>query len=296
MSALNFHHLRYFWAIAHDGNLTRAATRLNVSPSALSIQLQQLEQRLGHTLFERAKRKQMRLTEAGRIVLDHADVIFRTGDELVSVLKGRGSSDRQVLRVGATATLSRNFQLDFLRPLITREDIEVRVRSGSINELVVELRDHTIDVVLSNNPAPHDIGSGWHSQLIHEQPVGLVGRRERRQKRFRFPDDLRTTPVVLPSPRSNIRVAFDLLMAESDIRPPIVAEVDDMAMLRLFACEYPGVTLVPPVVVQDELRSGRLVQKCRIPRIKESFYAITRERRFPNPLLRELLSRHRKTR
>lgn len=295
MSALNFHHLRYFWAIAHDGNLTRAATRLNVSPSALSIQLQQLEQRLGHTLFERAKRKQMRLTEAGRIVLDHADVIFRTGDELVSVLKGRGSSDRQVLRVGATATLSRNFQLDFLRPLITREDIEVRVRSGSINELVVELRDHTIDVVLSNNPAPHDIGSGWHSQLIHEQPVGLVGRRERRQKRFRFPDDLRTTPVVLPSPRSNIRVAFDLLMAESDIRPPIIAEVDDMAMLRLFACEYPGVTLVPPVVVQDELRSGRLVQKCRIPRIKESFYAITRERRFPNPLLRELLSRHRKT-
>ncbi|MEZ5789128.1 MAG: LysR substrate-binding domain-containing protein, partial [Xanthobacteraceae bacterium] len=224
------------------------------------------------------------------------DVIFRTGDELVSVLKGRGSSDRQVLRVGATATLSRNFQLEFLRPLITREDIEVRVRSGSINELVVELRDHTIDVVLSNNPAPHDIGSGWHSQLIQEQPVGLVGRRERRKKRFRFPEDLRTTPVVLPSPRSNIRVAFDLLMAESDIRPLIVAEVDDMAMLRLFACEYLGVTLVPPVVVQDELRSGRLVQKCRIPRIKESFYAITRERRFPNPLLRELLSRHRKTR
>jgi LysR family transcriptional activator of nhaA len=296
MSPLNFHHLRYFWAIAHDGSLTRAAGRLNVSPSALSIQLQQLEQRLGHTLFERGKRKQLRLTEAGRLVLDHADVIFRTGDELLSTLKGRGSSDRQILRIGATATLSRNFQLEFLRPLIERADVELLVRTGSINELVAELRDHTIDLVLSNNPAPHDVGSGWHSQLVHEQPVGLVARRERRRKRFRFPEDLRTTPVVLPGPRSNIRVAFDLLMAKSDIRPVILAEVDDMAMLRLFACECPGVTLVPPVVVQDELRSGQLVQKHRIPAIKESFYAITRERRFPNPLLRELLSRHSKMR
>ena len=81
-------------------------------------------------------------------------------------------------------------------------------------------------------------------------------------------------------------------MAKSDIRPIVQAEVDDMAMLRLFACECQGVTLVPPVVVQDELRSGQLVQKYRIPFIKESFYAITRERRFPNPLLRDLLSGH----
>lgn len=102
--------------------------------------------------------------------------------------------------------------------------------------------------------------------------------------------------MVLPGPRSSIRVAFDLLMAKSGIRPVVLAEVDDMAMLRLFACECPGVTLVPAVVVQDELRSGQLVQKCRIPVIKESFYAITRERRFPNPLVRELLSRHSKMR
>ena len=152
MPALNFHHLRYFWAIAHEGSLTRAASRLNVSPSALSIQLHQLEERLGHTLFERGKRKQLRLTEAGRLVLDHADVIFRTGDELVSTLKGRGSSDRQTLRIGATATLSRNFQLEFLRPMIGRADIELLVRTGSINDLVTELRDHTIDLVLSNIP------------------------------------------------------------------------------------------------------------------------------------------------
>lgn len=290
MPALNYHHLRYFWAIAHEGSLTRAATRLNVSPSALSIQLQQLEERLGHALFERGKRKQLSLTEAGRLVLDHADVIFRAGDELLSTLKGRGSRDRQPLRVGASATLSRNFQLEFLRPMIGRADVELVVRSGSVDELVGQLRDHAIDVVLSNVPAPYDTSAGWHSHLVHEQPAGLVSRRQRGLKRFVFPDDLRTTPVLLPGPRSNIRVAFDMAMAQFDIQPLVIAEVDDMAMLRLLACECHGVTLVPPVVVQDELRQGKLVQRCRIPQIKESFYAITRDRRFPNPFLRELLS------
>lgn len=296
MLTLNYHHLRYFWAIAHEGSFTRAAARLNVSPSALSIQLQQLEDRLGHALFERGKKRQLRLTEAGRMALDHADVIFRAGDELVSTLKGRESSSRQTLRIGATATLSRNFQLEFLRPLTGRADVELVVRSGSFDELMGQLRDHVIDVVLSNVPASHDPAAGWHSHLVQEQPVGLVGRRERGRKRFRFPEDLRTTPVLLPGLRSNIRVAFDLLMARLEISPTIVAEVDDMAMLRLLAGECPGVTLVPPVVVQEELRLGKLVQRCRIPQIRETFYAITRERRFPNPLVRDLLSRRGKHR
>ncbi|MFN8998121.1 MAG: LysR family transcriptional regulator, partial [Betaproteobacteria bacterium] len=144
MAALNYHHLRYFWAIAHERSLTRAAQRLHVSQSALSVQLRQIEERLGHALFERGNRR-LTLTEAGRIALDYADTIFRTGDELVSTLKGTAASGRAVLRVGAVATLSSNFQLEWLRPLLSREDVEVVLRSGSLRELLSQLSAHTLD-------------------------------------------------------------------------------------------------------------------------------------------------------
>ncbi|MBK8211776.1 MAG: LysR family transcriptional regulator, partial [Rhodospirillales bacterium] len=109
MVELNYNHLRYFWAVAHDGNLTRTAGRLNLSQSALSVQIRRLEERLGHALFERRGR-QLHLTEAGRITLDHADAIFATGEELLGTLRQTGRA-RMVLRIGALATLSRNFQL-----------------------------------------------------------------------------------------------------------------------------------------------------------------------------------------
>lgn len=290
MAALNYHHLRYFWAIAHEGNLTRAAERLHVSASALSTQLRSLEEQLGQPLFER-NNKRLTLTEAGRIALEHADAIFRTGDELMDTLQGRGPATRQVLRIGALATLSRNFQIGLLRPFVNRTDIELVVRSGSMRELLAQLDTLALDVVLSNLLPPADAETPRISRVLDEQPVSLVGRRPGRRRKFRFPDDLRDTPILLPSLSSELRVAFDLLLAQAGIRPLIVAEVDDMAMLRLLARESPGVTLVPPVVVVDELERGILVEYCSLPQIRERFYAITRTRRFPNPLVRELLER-----
>ena len=289
MTTLNFHHLRYFWAIAHDGSLTRAAERLHVSQSALSIQLKQLEERLGHPLFER-KNRRLALTEAGRIALEYADAIFRGGEELLSTLRGRATRGRTVLRIGAVATLSRNFQLEWLRPLIVRPDVELVIRSGGLRELLGQLGAHAIDVVLSNLALTPDAPGQWYNHRVAEQPVSLVGRPARGRRRLRFPDDLSTVPVVLPSLQSSIRAGFDLAMDRAGIRPIVLAEVDDMAMLRLMAREAPGVTLVPPVVVQDELRQKVLVEYARIPAIRESFYAITASRRFPNPLLRALIT------
>jgi LysR family transcriptional activator of nhaA len=285
---LNYRHLQYFWAVAKEGNLTRAARQLHLSQSALSVQLRQLEERLGHALFDRSGR-QLRLTEAGQIALDYAETIFRSGEELESVLASGQWARQQVLRVGAVATLSRNFQLELLRPLLAREDIELVLRSGSLRELLTQLQAHQLDVVLSNLPVRRDAGLAVHSRLIAQQPVGLVSRKGRALQRFRFPDDLRQVPVVLPSLQSNLRVDFDLLMEQAGIRPRILAEVDDMAMLRLVARESAGVTLVPPVVVRDELERGVLVERCRIEEMHESFYAITMSRRFANPVLRELL-------
>jgi len=289
MPSLNYHHLRYFWVIANESSLTRAAERLHVSQSALSIQLRKLEDMLGHPLFER-EGKRLILTEAGRMALDYAQTIFRTGDELLSTLQHRSTGHRQVLRVGSVATLSRNFQLVLLRPLLGRPDLELVIRSGSLRELLAQMEAHTIDLVLSNLPVRRDTETSWHSHLLDEQPVSLVGKRIRGQKRFRFPDDLKTTPVLLPSLESNTRAAFDLLLDQAGVRPIIAAEVDDMAMLRLLAREADGVALVPRVVVQDELRDGTLTERYRIPQIKESFYAITPSRRFPNRIVRELIS------
>ncbi|MEY3774256.1 MAG: hypothetical protein RLZZ129_1036 [Verrucomicrobiota bacterium] len=290
MAFLNYHHLRYFRVIARELSLTRAAEKLNLSAPALSIQLKQLEDSLGHRLFER-ERGGLVLTEAGRLALDYADTIGRAGEELMDVMQQRPrGGGRQVLRVGAMATLSRNFQLEFLRPVLHRPEVEVIIRSGPLRELRLALQAHEVDVVLSNQPVRRDAETPWHSHLLAEQPVSLVGVPAWRKKKLGFPEDFREVPVILPSLESNTRAAFDRLVTAADVRPRIMAEVDDMAMLRLLAREGEGLALVPPVVVRDEIDSGVLVVTHRIPQIRETFYAITPSRRFPNPLVGELVA------
>lgn len=286
---LNYHHLRYFWAIAHEGSLTRAAEKMNVAQSALSIQLRQLEEALGQALFVR-KNRQLALTEAGQMALQYADSIFRTGEELVDTLQHRSRKTRQVLRVGAVATLSRNFQWEFVRPLRNRRDVELVLRSGGVRDLTTQLRNHEVDVVLSNQALRRDAATGHYSHLLAEQEVSLVSRPTSHRRTFRFPEDCQTTPVILPSLESDIRAGFDLILDQAGVRPIIAAEVDDMAMLRVLALRIKAVALVPKVVVQDELRAGTLVERFRLSSIKERFYAITPSRTFPNPLVKELIA------
>lgn len=283
MAALNYHHLRYFHAVAREGSLTRAAQQLNVSPSALSVQIGALEAQLGQKLFDRRGRGLL-LTEAGRIALAHAETVFRSGEELLSTLKGLAPGQRQVLRVGAVATLSRNFQLGLLRPLLGQPEVGLEITSGGFEELLARLEAHALDLVLANQPATIGAESEWQNTLVADQPVSLVGRQ--RATPLRFPADLATEALVLPGRGSTLRAGFDRLMDEAGITPRVLAEVDDMAMLRLLARESGAVTLVPPVVVVDELEAGVLVEHCRLPQLHEAFYAITRRRRFPNPLLR----------
>lgn len=293
MRTLNYNHLRYFWAVAHEGNLTRAAERMNLSQSALSVQIHKLERQAGHALFLRMGKKLV-LTEAGRIALDYADTVFKAGEELMSTLHGRPFANRQVLRVGALTTLSRNFQLQFLRPLVGETNIELVVRSGTMRDLLAQLESHSLDVVLSNSAAPRDSRSSLRNHLLDQQPVSLVGKtRTKGVTRFRFPEDLAIEPVLLPSLDSDIRVAFDRVLELRGVRPNILAEVDDMAMLRLLAREGRAVALVPPIVVHDELKTRMLVEYCRIPDISESFFAITQKRQFPNQLLLRLLGKQR---
>jgi LysR family transcriptional activator of nhaA len=287
MAAINYNHLRYFRAIAHAGGLTRAAEQLNLSQSALSVQLQKLEHQLGHQLFERGH-KRMQLTEAGRIALDHADTMFAAGDELVATLRGRPQGPLQALRIGALPTLSRNFQLEFVAPLVNRPDIELVIRSGTMRSLLAQLESHEVDVVLANTEAHGDVRTRFRNHLIDRQPVALVAPAGD-YKAFSFPEDLAGAPVLVPSLESEIRLGFDRVLAAAGVQPLILAEIDDMAMLRLLARETHGLTLVPPIVVRDELAEGSLVQVCTVPGVEESFYAITQQRRFPNALVAELI-------
>ena len=284
--SLNYHHLRHFWVIARAGGLTRAAERLNVAQSALSTQLAALEAAFGQPLFERQGRR-LELTEAGRIALDHAETIFRTGEELLDTLRGRCAGGRGVLRLGAVTTLSRNFQLELLRPLVGRGDVDLVVRSGTLRDLLLQLDALALDAVLSNAAVPRDAGSERASLLLDSQRVSLVGRPG--QGPLCFPEALREVPVLLPGAESSIRQGFDLMMDQAGIRPVVMAEVDDMAMLRLLAREGHAVALVPPIVVRDELAMGLLEERAEVPGLREEFFAITRRRRFPNPLLEAVL-------
>ncbi len=290
MQRLNYHHLHYFWAVAKDGNLTRAATRLHVSQSALSVQIRQLEEQLGQALFERRGRT-LQLTEAGRLAMSYAESIFAAGGELVALLREGRRENRQVLRIGAVSTLSRNFQENFVRPLLEREDVELVLQSGGLAELLGRLRVHTLDVVLSNRRVHGTPDDPWRCRRIARQPVSLVGRPRPKRRAFRFPEELAAVPLLLPGPDHDIRAGFDLMCEQRGIRYRLRAEVDDMAMLRLLARDSDSVALLPTVVVQDELRAGRLVEYAVVPELSETFYAITVQRHFEPPLLEELLKR-----
>mgnify|MGYP000011752954 FL=1 len=287
MAQLNLHHLRLFRAVARDGTLTGAARGLNLSQSALSTQLRTLEAALGHDLFERRGRGLV-LTEAGRIALDHAEAIFRTADDLTATL-AQVPGSRRVLRVGALSTLSRNFQIGFVGPLIGRADVEVVLRSGAQSDLMRGLEALTLDIVLTNLVPARDAGSPYLVHAISEQPVSLVGVPAPEGDTRDLSEMLTTEPLVLPTPESALRAAFDALLERLGVVPHIAAEADDMAMLRLLARSGTSLAVIPPIVVRDELASGMLVERARLEGITERFLAVTLRRRFPNPLVAEVL-------
>ncbi|MEQ8404152.1 MAG: LysR family transcriptional regulator [Oceanicaulis sp.] len=286
---MNYKHLRYFRAVAHEGRLTKAAEGLNLSQSALSTQIRQLEAQLGHALFERTGRT-LTLTEAGRVALDYADAIFTTGEELEAVLKAGAGAARRSLNVGALATLSRNFQTDLLTPLLAEGGVEVHLRSGSLEELMAELAAHNLDLVLANQAPLRGSGSAWTVHTLAEQKVSLMGAPGRLDGDRDLAGLLKAHPLILPSRRSGVRSGFDALAMRLGVTPTIAAEVDDMAMLRLFARNDAGLAVAPTIVVRDELASGRLIEAAELPGIVETFYAITLERRFANPLVTQILA------
>jgi len=286
---LNYNHLRYFWAVAREGHLTRAAETLNVSQSALSTQIRKLEHQVGHALFERRGRGLV-LTEAGRLVMDYADGIFAAGEEMLGRLNQAADATRPILRVGALSTLSRNFQIGFLRRAMGDSQTEVVIRSGTLRELLADLESHRLDILLVNQLPLRDSTTAWPARLLAAQAVSLLASSGRLQGRSDFRQLMAEEPLILPSADTGFRNGVDVLLDRFAIDPLIAAEVDDMAMLRLMAREDIGLAVLPPIVVTDELDNGRLVEACKLPGITESFFAITLNRKFEHPLVQSMLA------
>ncbi|PLC40993.1 LysR family transcriptional regulator [Ralstonia pickettii] len=287
---LNFHHLFYFWRVAKLGHLTRAARELHTSQSALSAQIRQLEERLGESLFNREGRSLV-LTETGQLVLSYAEDIFGLGQEMLGRLVGRSEGMTRI-RVGSVATLSRNYQENWIKPLLGDPEVLLTLESGVLEDLLERLVEHQLDVVLANESVPSNPDRPLHCQYLGSQSISLVGPAGIWSGRtLHIPEDLDGLEIALPGPRHALRTQFDALCASEGVAPRLRAEIDDMAMLRLIARDSGWLAVLPEVVVQDELRSGVLVTVGQSTLLQEHFYAITTTRRHRLEALETLLSR-----
>jgi LysR family transcriptional activator of nhaA len=290
---LNYHHLRHFWMIARHRSVTRAAEKLKISQSTLSEQLAELEAWLGEPLFDRRGRE-LHLTDAGRVALEHAETIFTTGHELITRFRQSGELQQRILRIGAVGPLSKNLQFDFIQPILADTRTKVVVVAGALDELTRQLQEHKLDLVLSNIPLRADQEQNVFNHLLGEVPVFLVGGKKMRLSPGRFPKFLRAVPLFLPSRQSDVRADFDLILANAGIEPFVHAEVDDMALLRLLALSGEGLALVSKIVVERELQSRKIKFMQRVPGLTEKFYALTVRKRFANAWLSEIVENFRR--
>lgn len=291
MAKINYHHLYYFWRVALSGSITRTADECHVSQSALSQQIKQLEHNMNIKLFERSGR-QLVLTGMGRKVLNYADEIFTTGEELDAFLTRGESTTQRHINIGVLTTLSRNFTEGFITPLLKEPNVSFTLSTRGMTNLLNGLTSHELDLVLTNRSVSQQNDDAiWQNQLVSRQSVSIIGPTELKAKKS-FPHGYEQFKWVLPTERTEIRSAFDALCARLQYHPDIIAEADDMAMLRLLVRDTGALTALPPVVVKDELENNLLSEYQQLSNIYENFYAITIKRNFVPEIVNYVLKKH----
>ncbi|SBS35577.1 Transcriptional activator protein NhaR [Marinomonas spartinae] len=279
MARLNYHHLYYFWQVARSPSLTEAADILHISQSALSAQIKQLEHSLNVTLFVRQGRKLI-LTDVGRRVLAYAQDIFNTGEELENFLQKGRATQVQHITLGIQSNLSRNFIESFIEPLLESEHVSFSLSSRGMTDLLNGLVNHELDLALTNRAILSESQeTTWQNQLVARQAVAIIGPYGDKPNTA-FPEGYRDKKWVVPGKNTDIRSSFESFCAAHQYQPEIKAEVDDMAMLRLLARDSGYLSVLPPVVVKDEIQAKLLQDYESIPQAFENFYAITVPRKF----------------
>jgi LysR family transcriptional regulator, transcriptional activator of nhaA len=284
MEWLNYHHLLYFWTVARHGSISRATEELYLAQPTISAQLRALEESLGEKLFARTGRN-ITLTEMGRVVFRYADEIFSLGRELTDTLKGRSVGRPVRFTVGIADVLPKLVAYRLLQPALQLTDpIRMVCHEGKPERLLAELAVHGLDLVLSDAPIGPMVKVRAFNHLLGESAVTIFGPTKLAAKyRRRFPQSLDGAPMLLPTETTSLRRSFDQWCESRSIRPFVVGEVEDSALLKVFG--QSGAGLFPaPSVIEEEVRRQYGVQTVgRLEEVRERFYAISVERKLKHP-------------
>jgi LysR family transcriptional activator of nhaA len=281
---VNYQHLLYFWVVAREGGLVPAGKLLRLSHPTLSAQIHALEGRLGEKLFTKVGRK-LALTDVGRVVFRYAEEIFTLGREMVDTVRGRSTGQPLKLDVGVVDVVPKLIVRRLLQPAMSLpEPVRIVCYENSYEKLLADLTLHTLDIVIADSPVPSGSSVRAFNHLLGETEVCLFGTKSLASTfRKGFPKSLEGAPMLLPLESSPVRRSLNQWFARHGVRPKIVAEFEDSALLKVFGAD--GIGLFPaPAAVEDEVCRQFGVQLVgRAPEVKERFYAVSVERRLKNP-------------
>lgn len=284
MDWLNYHHLRYFWTVAREGSLVAAGKVLRLSHPTLSAQIHALEDQLGEKLFVRVGRR-LALTEMGRVVYRYAEEIFSLGRDMVDTVKGRASGQPLRLDVGIADAVPKLVVRRLLQPALSLpEPVRLVCYEDAYEKLLAELALHTLDIVISDAPVPPGSSVRAFNHLLGETGVSLFGTKSLASTYRRgFPKSLDGAPWLLPLENLTLRRSLNQWFDRHDIKPRVVAEFEDSALLKVFGADGVGIFPAPTVMESDVIRQYGVHVLGRAPEVRERFYAISVERKLKNP-------------
>ncbi len=296
MLDLNYHHLYYFWAVAREGTIAAACAKLHVAQPTISTQLRLLETTLGVRLFHRSGRR-LTLTEAGRVAFRYADDIFETGRELLDTLRGRPAQRTLTFQVGVADVLPKLVAYRLLQPAFALPDpMRLICVEAEPADLLARLSVYELDVVLSDSPIPPQVKVRAFNHLLGECGVSVFGTAALANRYRRgFPQSLRGAPLLVPGVNSVLRRSIDGWLDTHEIRPHIVGEFEDSALLKVFGQTGAGLFIAHDVI-EAELRAQYGARPLGpLPGIREQFYAISVERKMRHPAVAAIATAARET-
>ena len=284
MAWLNYHHLYYFWTAVRKGSIVAACESLRLAPSTVSAQIHALENQLGHKLMRRSG-KRLVATEAGEFVYRYADEIFSLGQDLLAAAHEGGPWKPQRVFVGIVDALPKLLAHWLIEPALRlKERARVICRQGTAGQLLAQLALGELDVVLSDSPASSAVRVHAYSRMLGESGVAfLASGKLARIYRKRFPGSLQGAPLLIPTENTSLRQSLDQWLESKSIRPTIIGEFEDHAMLRAFAESGEGIVPIPSLVKRQFLRGGSLEVVGKTDEIRIQFYGITTERKLKYP-------------
>jgi LysR family transcriptional activator of nhaA len=287
---INYHHLLYFKVIAEEDSVSKAAEKLNLSQSTLSVQLRQFESMLGVTLFER-QHKRLVLTEQGKVTLDYAKSIFILGNELFEVLSDRIIPSRTTLHVGALDSVSKQITLQITKAAFKIGKCHVSVLEGKPDEIFRELTAHKLDLVISNFIPTAISVKGLVHRVLSSRVVSVFGAEKFKALRQGFPESLQGQPFIMPTYDSKMRYDLDHWLRSREIKVDPVAESQDIGLKKLMAID--GLGLIPAAThaVNRQILNGELFEIGKLTSMNEELFLVSSQRRIENPIAKVLFSK-----